>query len=215
MNYINVTLGHKTSLQSLKVAIANVSWVKMINCTFMPKTIKQISCSMKIFCKFPTVNIPKLIFIGNICIAKDLTWTTLKKILSTYIYIYNKKTFFLFFAPSDSRFSNSCLSTKYIVLYPNKPNINGKLIYSAYLLFINLKNRSLWLVLWSRVTNAFHGITAFDFWRSRCDFLRHFSRYSGLFLNQSPFLTSAWWARDGAMRPNNEVAGGLWLADGL
>ncbi len=37
-------------------------------------------CSMKIFCKFPTVNISKLNFYLVICIAKNLIWTTLKAI---------------------------------------------------------------------------------------------------------------------------------------
>ncbi len=36
----------------------------------------------------------------------------------------------IFFAPSDSRFLNSCISAKYCPIYPNKPYINGKLIYS-------------------------------------------------------------------------------------
>uniref|UniRef100_A0A8C1KN78 Kinesin-like protein n=1 Tax=Cyprinus carpio TaxID=7962 RepID=A0A8C1KN78_CYPCA len=35
-----------------------------------------------------------------------------------------------FFAPSDSRFSNSCISDKYCP--PNKPHINGEIIYSAF-----------------------------------------------------------------------------------
>jgi len=36
--------------------------------------------------------------------------------------------FFVFFAPSDSRFPNSCISGKYC---HSKPYITGKLIYSA------------------------------------------------------------------------------------
>ncbi len=75
---------------------------------------------MKIFCKLPTVNISKLIFLLVICIAKNFIWTTLKGI-SQYLDI--------FFAPSDSRYSNSCILDK-ILSYPNKPYINGKLIYS-------------------------------------------------------------------------------------
>ncbi len=35
---------------------------------------------MKLFCKFPTVNISKLKFCLIICIAKNLIWTTLKAI---------------------------------------------------------------------------------------------------------------------------------------
>ncbi len=50
---------------------------------------------MKIFCTFPTINISKLNFWLLICIAKSFIWTTLKVIFS------------------NSRFSNSCISTKY------------------------------------------------------------------------------------------------------
>ncbi len=50
-----VTLVHKTSLKSLGYICSNsqkyIVWVKIIDFSFMPK------CSMKIFCKFPTVNI--------------------------------------------------------------------------------------------------------------------------------------------------------------
>ncbi len=42
---------------------------------------------MKIFCKFPTVNISKLNFLLVICIAKDLIWTTLKAIFSIFRFI--------------------------------------------------------------------------------------------------------------------------------
>ncbi len=41
---------------------------------------------MKIFCKFPTVNISKLNFWLVICIAKNLIWTTLKAIFSIFRY---------------------------------------------------------------------------------------------------------------------------------
>ncbi len=59
------------------------------------------------------------------CIARNFIWTTLKAIFSI----------FGFFAPSDFLFSNSCISAKYC---PIKPCINGKLIYSAFRLCINL-----------------------------------------------------------------------------
>ncbi len=39
---------------------------------------------MKIFCKFPTVNISKLIFWLVICIAKNFIWTTVKMIFSIF-----------------------------------------------------------------------------------------------------------------------------------
>ncbi len=51
----------------------------------MPKIIRILrSCSMKIFCKFPTVNISKLNFWLVICIAKNFIWITLKVIFSIF-----------------------------------------------------------------------------------------------------------------------------------
>uniref|UniRef100_A0A8C2IRP8 Fibronectin type-III domain-containing protein n=1 Tax=Cyprinus carpio TaxID=7962 RepID=A0A8C2IRP8_CYPCA len=41
-----------------------------------------------------------------------------------------KLNYTVYFAPSDSRFSNSCISDKYCP--PNKPHINGEIIYSAF-----------------------------------------------------------------------------------
>ncbi len=77
----------------------------------MPKIIRILrSCSMKIFSKFLTVNISK----RHLCIAKNFIWTTLKAIFSIFVFFY---------APSDSRYSNSYILSK----YPNKPH-NGKLI---------------------------------------------------------------------------------------
>ncbi len=49
----------------------------------------------------------------------------------------------VFFAPSDSRFLNSYISSKYC---PNKPYINGKIIYSAFRLCINLNFNQLTLM---------------------------------------------------------------------
>ncbi len=63
---------------------------------------------MKIIWKFPTVNIYIVI-----CIAKNFIWTTLKVI------------FFLFFAPSDSRFSNSCISAKYCPILTNHTSMKS------------------------------------------------------------------------------------------
>ncbi len=85
--------------------------------------IKERSCSMKIFCKFLTVNISKL-FRLVICIAQNLIWTTLKAIFS----ILN------FFAPSDSRFSNSCISAKYCLILTNHTSVES--------LFIQLTRRT-------------------------------------------------------------------------
>ncbi len=47
-----------------------------------------------------------------------------------------------FFAPSDSRISNSCISAKNC---PNKPYINGKLIYLAFMGSINRNCKKLTL----------------------------------------------------------------------
>ncbi len=105
-----------------------IVWVKIIDFSFMPKKI----ISKRIFWKCPTLNISKFIFGLVICVAKDLIWTTLKAIFSI----------FRFFAPSDSRFSNSCISAKYCPILRN-----GKLIYSAFRWCINWP---LWLALWSR-----------------------------------------------------------------
>ncbi len=78
---------------------------------------------MKIFCKFPTVNISKLNFWLVICIAKNFIWTTLKAIFSI----------FDFFAPSDSRYLNSCISAKYCPILTNHTSIES--------LFINFQMR--------------------------------------------------------------------------
>ncbi len=58
---------------------------------------------------------------------KNFIWPTLKEIFSIFRIV---------FAPLYSRFSNSCISQ--ILSYPNKPYINGKLIYSAFRWYINL-----------------------------------------------------------------------------
>ncbi len=62
-----VSLEHKSSLKSLGYICSNsqkyIVWVKIIDFSFMPKIIRILrSCSMKIFCKFLTVNISKLNF---------------------------------------------------------------------------------------------------------------------------------------------------------
>ncbi len=63
---------------------------------------------MKIFSKFPTVNISKNHFWLVICIAKNLICTTLKMI-------------FFFLHPQIPDFQ--------ILSYHNKPYINGKIMY--------------------------------------------------------------------------------------
>ncbi len=81
---------------------------------------------MKIFCKFPTINISNLNFWLVICIAKDFIWTTLKAKLFFY--------FLFFFAPSDSRFSNSCISAKYCHILTNNTSIQPRAV--TILLFL-------------------------------------------------------------------------------
>ncbi len=73
---------------------------------------------MKIFCKFPTVNISKLnLFISNMhCLGLHLD--NFEGDFSQY--------YFQFSAPSDSRCSNSCIVAKYCPILTN-----GKLIYLA------------------------------------------------------------------------------------
>ncbi len=63
------------------------------------------------------------------CVAKDFIWTTLNVIFST------KKNL----APSESRFSNNCISARYC---PNTPYINWKLICLAFRWCINLKKKN-------------------------------------------------------------------------
>ncbi len=62
-----VSLEHKSSHKQHGSICSNsqqyIVWVKIIDFYFMPKIIRILrSCSMKIFCKFPTVNISKLHF---------------------------------------------------------------------------------------------------------------------------------------------------------
>ncbi len=61
----NVTLQHKSSHKQHSYICRNSQqysvWVKIIHFYFMPKIIRILrSCSIKIFSKFPTVNILKL-----------------------------------------------------------------------------------------------------------------------------------------------------------
>ncbi len=99
----------------------------------MPKIIRILrSCSMKIFCKFPTVNISKLNFWLVICIAKNFIWTTLKMIFSIFRF-----------------FCSLRFQILQILSYHNKPYINGKLIYSDdFRWCINLNFKKLTLCDW-------------------------------------------------------------------
>ncbi len=58
---------HKSSHKQHRYICSNsqqyIAWVKIINFSFMPKMIRTLrSCSMKIFSKFPTVNISNVFF---------------------------------------------------------------------------------------------------------------------------------------------------------
>ncbi len=84
-----VSLEHKTSHKQHGYICRNsqqyIVWSKLSIFSFMPKLIRILrSCSMKIFCKFPTVNISKLNYWLLICIAKNFIWTTLKMIFSIF-----------------------------------------------------------------------------------------------------------------------------------
>ncbi len=87
---IYVTLEHKTSLKSMGYICSNsqkyIVWVKMYIpfCKYIKTYFLLIICIAKNFK-------------GDLCIAKNFKWD------------FNLD----FFAPSDSRFSNSCISAKY------------------------------------------------------------------------------------------------------
>ncbi len=106
---------------------------------------------MKIFSKFPTISISKHNFWLVICIAKDFIWTTLKMIFSIFRF---------FFAPSDYRFTNSCISAKYCPIITNHTSMERLFIQLSYEAYISiLKNWRLWLVLWSWVTYDIHVVS--------------------------------------------------------
>ncbi len=98
----------------------------------MPKIIRILrSCSMKIFSKFPTVNISKLNFWLVICIAKNFIWTTLKMIFSI----------FRFFC------------TLRFQIYKYCPIITNHTSMERWFIQLQMfKKWLLWLVLWSMVT---------------------------------------------------------------
>ncbi len=104
--------------------------------SFMPKIIRILrSCSMKIFCKCPTVNISKLNFWLVICIAKNFIWTTLKMIFSIFRFFCSLR--FQIFKQ---------LYLSQILSYHNKPYINGNIMYSAFRWCINLNFEKLTLM---------------------------------------------------------------------
>ncbi len=78
-----------------------------------------------IFCKFPTVNISKL-FNNYLIIIINMQELNLENFKGDFL---NISIFFC--SPSDSRFSNSCISAKYCPFH-NKPYIHRKLIYLPF-----------------------------------------------------------------------------------
>ncbi len=113
-NYNMWPLDHKTSLKWHRYICSNrlleqyIVWVKIVDFSFIGYKIK-ITFHEDIL-SFPTINIYIFIFLLVICIAKNFIWTTLKTIFSIYLD---------FFAPSDSRFSNSCISAIYCPILTN------------------------------------------------------------------------------------------------
>ncbi len=96
------------------------------------------SCSMKIFCTFPTVNISNQKNLLAIYIATDLIWRTLK----VYFWIY---MFILHTQIPDFQIVVAYFSQ--ILSYPNKPYTKGKLMYPAFswCVALNFKEIPLWL----------------------------------------------------------------------
>ncbi len=76
---------------------------------------------MKIYCNFPTVNIQTLHFLFSNMHCEELHLDNCKgDFLNTWIF---------FFAPSDSRFTNSCISDKYCSALTNQgPGSHTRLV---------------------------------------------------------------------------------------
>ncbi len=120
--YTYVTLDHKTSLKQVYILANNKSfWSKFA--IFLMTKITIRSCSIKIFSKFSTVNISKRNFWLVISIAKNFIWIT-SKVIFLNIWI--------FFAPSDSRFSNRLISAKYCPILANRTSIESLFIQLSH-----------------------------------------------------------------------------------
>ncbi len=101
---------------------------------------------MKIFCKFPIVNISKLHFWLLICIAKDFIWTTLKAIFSVFLFLI------FFLHPQIPDFQIVVSRPNIVTVYPNKPCINGKAYLFSFQMMYKLlkKKKKLWSVVFLR-----------------------------------------------------------------
>ncbi len=117
-------LEHKTSHKQHRYICSNsqIVWVKMIDFSFMPKIIRILSkdrVPWRYFVNFLPLTTSKRNFWLVICIAKNFIWTTSKAIFFQYLD---------FFAPSDSRFSNSCISDKYCPILTNHTSLESLFI---------------------------------------------------------------------------------------
>ncbi len=102
-----MTLEHKTSLKLLEYVCSNsqkcILWVKMIDLSFMPNIIRILS----------------IMFQEDIFHRKYI-----KTMHCQELYLGNfKSDFDFFFASSDSRFSNSCISAKYCSVLTNNTSM--------------------------------------------------------------------------------------------
>ncbi len=129
---------------------------------------------MKIFCKYPTVNISKLNFWLVICIAKNVILTTLKVIFSI----------FRFFC--TLRFQ----IYKYCPIITNHTSMERLFIQLSDDVYISIsKNWPLWLVLCSRLTFLSKYITSqcSKLWIHSGQLIIMFSNLSGTGRNLSLF----------------------------
>ncbi len=123
--------------------------------SFMPKIITILrSCSMKIFSKFPTINISKLNFWLVICIAKN-----------------NFKDDFQYldvFAPSDSRFSNivqtihQCKDDHLLgkwALFPRSDGVSGSSLSSFFSIAGRPRRRGAIIIITLRQTDTLSSST--------------------------------------------------------
>ncbi len=92
LDFLNVTLDHKTSLKSLGYICSNsqkyILWSKIIDFYFMPKIIRILS-KAHVPWRFLNVNISKLNFCLVICIAKNFILNKNKLIYSAFRWCIN------------------------------------------------------------------------------------------------------------------------------
>ncbi len=96
---------------------------------------------MNIFCKCPTINISKVKLWLVMCNVKNLIWTIFSIFRS------------FFFAPSDSRFPNSCISAKYCPILTNHTSTEG--VFVPLSDYLKMDPYDFFMVLCSRVKCIF------------------------------------------------------------